>query len=73
MNLLSSVVVYRICLTGGKEVHNGVMNKVQELAEAFSGYQEEVLVSGKDVISISMYLHGFQHPMICFHNLLFKF
>lgn len=35
---------YRLCLTGGKEVHNAVMSSIQNLAKAFSGYQDEILV-----------------------------
>jgi hypothetical protein len=35
---------YRLCLTGGKEVHNAVMSSIYNLAKAFSSYQDEVLV-----------------------------
>lgn len=38
------MVIYRLCLTGGKEVHNVVMSSVQNLAAALTYYQDEVLV-----------------------------
>ncbi|XP_022744655.1 uncharacterized protein PFB0145c-like [Durio zibethinus] len=42
--------IFRICLAGGKEVHEAVMSSIKNLAMAFSNYQEEVLVKREELL-----------------------
>lgn len=43
-------VLCRLCLKGGADIQNRVVNSIQDLAKAFTGYQEEVLVGTLQVV-----------------------
>lgn len=38
------ILHYRMCLSGGKDVHNALLSSVKDLARLFSSYSDEVLV-----------------------------
>lgn len=42
--------LFEVCLIGGKEVHNAIISCMQDLAKAFSSYQEEVLVKRDELL-----------------------
>ncbi|KAJ6425546.1 hypothetical protein OIU84_026174 [Salix udensis] len=42
--------LFWLCLAGGKEVHKAVMSIIQDLATAFTSYEDEVLVKREELL-----------------------
>ncbi|KAL5217559.1 hypothetical protein ABZP36_018243 [Zizania latifolia] len=42
-----------MCLSGGKDVHNAIINSIQELAKLFSSYHDEVLAKRDELLQFA--------------------
>lgn len=45
--------MFGLCLMGGKEIHNAVVNNILDLAKVFSSYEDEVLAKREELLQFA--------------------
>ncbi|GJN31086.1 hypothetical protein PR202_gb19442 [Eleusine coracana subsp. coracana] len=49
----ATILHYRMCLLGGKDVHSAILSSIQDLASLFSSYHDEVLAKRDELLEFA--------------------